>query len=403
MFGFNSEELFSKALQLEEPWYIEKVEFKNEELHMHIAFKKGFLFRNSENEKVAAYDTIEKVWRHLNFFQYKAYIHCNVPRIKSSKGIKMVEVPWSRANSGFTMLFEMFVMELAKVMSVKAIARIVKEYDTRLWRILKHYVLESRKKADYSEVSKIGIDETSVSGHHYITVGVDLEKSRVMAITEGKEAGTVDRIVEELEKHGCKKEQIKVATSDMSPAFTKGIKKNFENAVNVYDKFHVMKTINEALDAVRKRETRKNEVLKKSKYLFLKNRENLKKEQEEKLEKLMENEYLETSIVYKFKLQFQEIYNSMITKEEAQKRLEIWIKEACETKIKELRKLAKTIGTKVENILNYFEYRITNATLEGINSLIQLAKTRARGFKNIENFKTIIYLTSGKLDIRVSL
>ena len=137
--------------------------------------------------------------------------------------------------------------------------------------------------------------------------------------------------------------------------------------------------------------------------MFLKNRENLKKEQEEKLEKLMENEYLETSIVYKFKLQFQEIYNSMITKEEAQKRLEIWIKEACEAKIKELRKLAKTIGTKVENILNYFEYRITNATLEGINSLIQLAKTRARGFKNIENFKTIIYLTSGKLDIRVSL
>ena len=64
-------------------------------------------------------------------------------------------------------------------------------------------------------------------------------------------------------------------------------------------------------------------------------------------------------------------------------------------------KLAKTIGMKIENILNYFEYRITNATLEGINSIIQLAKSRARGFKNIENFKTIIYLTNGKLDICV--
>lgn len=402
MFGLNSEELFSKALQLEEPWYIEKVEFKNEELHMYIAFKKGFQFTNMEKEKVTAYDTIEKVWRHLNFFQYKAYIHCNVPRIKNSKGINMVEVPWSRANSGFTMLFEMFVMELSKVMSVKAIARLVKEYDTRIWRILRYYVSKAREKVDYSEVSKIGIDETSVSGHHYITVGVDLEKSRVMAITEGKEAETVDRIAEEIEEHGCKKENIKVATSDMSPAFTKGIKKNFENAMNVYDKFHVMKTINEALDKVRKREARKNEILKNSKYLFLKNRSKLKKEQEEKLDKLVENEYLETSVVYKFKLQFQEIYGLM-GKEEAQKRIEIWIKEACETKIKELRKLAKTIGTKMKNILNYFENRVTNATLEGINSLIQLAKTRARGFKNIENFKTIIYLTSGKLDIGVSV
>lgn len=169
----------------------------------------------------------------------------------------------------------------------------------------------------------------------------------------------------------------------------------------IYDKFHVMKTINEAIDKVRKREVHKNEILKNSKYLLLKNRTNLKEEQQEKLEILINSEYLETSKVYKYKLQFQEIYNSLITKEEAKERIKLWIKEASNTKIKELRKLAKTIGMKIENILNYFEYRITNATLEGINSIIQLAKSRARGFKNIENFKTIIYLTSGKLDICV--
>lgn len=402
MFGFNSEELFTKALQLEEPWYIEKVEFKNEELHMYVAFKKGFKFKNKENNETTAYDTIKKVWRHLNFFQYKAYIHCDVPRIKNSNGINMVDVPWSRPNSGFTMLFESFVIELSKIMSVKAIARIVKEYDTRIWRILGYYVSKAREEIDYSEVRKIGIDETSVSGHKYITIGVDLDKSRVISITEGKDASTVDRIAEDIEIHNCKKEQIKIATSDMSPAFTTGIKKNFKNAINVYDKFHVMKAINEILDNVRKREVNKNEILKNSKYLFLKNRSNLKEEQQEKLEILINSEYLETSIVYKYKLQFQEIYNSLITKEEAKERIKLWIKEASKTKIKELKKLAKTIGMKIENILNYFEYRITNATLEGINSIIQLAKIRARGFKNIENFKTIIYLTSGKLDICVN-
>lgn len=401
MFGFDSEELFTKALQLEEPWYIEKVEFKNEELHMYVAFKKGFKFKNKENNETTAYDTINKVWRHLNFFQYKAYIHCDVPRIKNSNGINIVEVPWSRPNSGFTMLFESFVIELSKIMSVKAISRIVKEYDTRIWRILGYYVSKARERVDYSEVTKIGIDETSVSGHNYITIGVDLDKSRVISITEGKDSSTVDRIASDVEKHKCNKEQIKIATSDMSPAFTTGIKKNFKNAINVYDKFHVMKTINETLDKVRKREVNKNEILKNSKYLFLKNKSNLNEEQQNRLEELINNEYLETSIVYKYKLQFQEIYNSLITKEEAKERIKIWIKESSNTKIKELKKLAKTIGMKIENILNYFEYRITNATLEGINSIIQLAKSRARGFKNIENFKTIIYLTSGQLDICV--
>lgn len=398
MFGFNSEELFTKALQLEEPWYIEKVEFKEEELHMYVAFKKGFKFRNRKNEEVTAYDTIDKVWRHLNFFQYKAFIHCGVPRIKTEKEIHMVDVPWSRPGSGFTLLFECLIIELSKVMSVKAISRIVKENDTKIWRILGYHVEKAREKADYSKVKKIGIDETSVSGHNYITVGVDLEKSRVISITEGKDTTTVDRVAEDMEKHGCKKEQIEIATSDMSPAFSTGIKRNFKNAINVYDKFHVMKLINEALDKVRKREVQKNEILKKSKFLYLKNRENLKEEQQEELDKLMEEEYLETSIVYRYKLQFQEIYNSMISKEEAKERIKYWMQEANNTKIKELRKLAKSIGMKIENILNYFENRLTNATLEGINSIIQLAKSRARGFKNIENFKTIIYLTSGKLD-----
>lgn len=402
MFELSNEELFTKALQLEEPWYIEKVEFKNEELHMYVAFKKGFKFKNKENEEITAYDTISKTWRHLNFFQYKAYIHCDVARIKSSTGINMIDVPWSRAGSGFTMLFESFILELSKIMSVKAISRIVKEYDTRIWRILGYYVNKAREVEEYCDVNKLGIDETSVSGHNYITIGVDLDKSRVISITEGKDTTTVDRIAKEIEEHKCKRENIKIVTSDMSPAFSIGIRRNFENAINVYDKFHVMKAINEALDKTRKRESSKNEILKNSKYLFLKNRNKLNQEQEEKLEKLLKSEYLETSIVYQYKLQFQDIYNSLITKEEAKQRIIIWMKEASTTKIKELKKLSKMIGMKIENILNYFENRITNATLEGINSIIQLAKTRARGFKNIENFKTIIYLISGKLNLCIN-
>lgn len=401
MFGFSNEDLFTKALQLQEPWYVEKIEFKNEELHMNIEFKKGYKFKNRNNEETTAYDTIAKTWRHLNFFQYKAYIHCNVPRIKSNNEINMVEVPWSRAGSGFTLLFESLILELAKVMTIKAISRIVGEHDTRLFRIVKHYVEEFRETVDYSNVTKIGIDETSVSGHNYITLGVDIDKSRVMYVTEGKNNTTVDRIAEDMEKHGCKKESIKIATSDMSPAFSTGIKNNFKNAINIFDKFHVMKLINESLDKVRKREVQHNEILKKSKFIFLKNRENLKQEQIIKLDEMLENEYLQTSIAYRFKVQFQKIYSEYLTKEEARIRIQIWMKNLVNSGIKEMKKLAKSIGTKLVNILNYFEHRFTNATLEGINSIIQMTKSRARGYRNIENFKIMIYLIGGKLDIKV--
>lgn len=405
MMGFNNEWLFTTALQLQEPWHIEKVDFTEEqELHMYIGFKKGYKFKIKEDEEGAtAYDTVKKTWRHLNFFQYKAYIHCDVPRIKHDNEINMVDVPWARPNIGFTLLFESFVIELAKVMTVNAISRIVGEHDTRLWRILRYYTNEARDRADYSVVEKIGIDETSVSGHNYITIAIDLGKSRVIGITEGKDHTTVDRIAKDMEKHGCNLKNIKVAASDMSPAFTTGIEENFKNAINVYDKFHVIKLINETLDKVRRREIQHNEILKNAKYIFLKNRDNLKPNQAIQLDELLENEHLQTSIAYKFKLQFQDIYNLMITKEEAEVRIKSWINNVIKTEIPELKKLAKSIGLKLVNILNYFEHRVTNATLEGMNSIIQMAKARARGFRNIENFKTIIYLIGGKLDISVTV
>lgn len=262
---------------------------------------------------------------------------------------------------------------------------------------------EARDRADYSDVKKIGIDETSVAGHNYITIAVDLGKSRVISITEGKDKTTVDRIATDIAAHGCNVDNIEVATSDMSPAFTTGIAVNFKNAINVYDKFHVIKLINEALDTIRKREVKHNEILKKAKYIFLKNKDNLKPKQATQLDELLENEHLQTSISYKFKLQFQDIYNLIITKEEAKVRIKAWINNVVKSGIPELKKPAKTIGLKLVNILNYFEHRVTNATLEGINSIIQMAKARARGFRNIENFKTIIYLIGGKLDISVTV
>ena len=96
-----------------------------------------------------AFDTVEKTWRHLNFFQHEAYLTARVPRTKCDKcGTHLVNVPWARSDSGFTLLFEAMIMALAKSMPGKTIAQFVNEHDTRLWRVLHHYVDDAREKAE---------------------------------------------------------------------------------------------------------------------------------------------------------------------------------------------------------------------------------------------------------------
>ncbi len=115
----NSTDIFKLALGLSSPWYVEVVEFldctseKGKELHLHLNFERGYQFSDSSGLSTTAYDTVDRVWQHLNFFQHRCYLHARVPRIKSGDGtIHQVQVPWARANSGFTLLFEAYAMLL---------------------------------------------------------------------------------------------------------------------------------------------------------------------------------------------------------------------------------------------------------------------------------------------------
>lgn len=113
----NSSEIFTLALGLAEPWYVSKVELiegeqSKKELHLWLSFTRGYRFTFGTKE-YTTYDTIDKTWRHLNFFEHLCYIHANVPRVQTEENKTiMVEVPWARKNSGFTLLFEAYSMLL---------------------------------------------------------------------------------------------------------------------------------------------------------------------------------------------------------------------------------------------------------------------------------------------------
>lgn len=402
-------DLFTAALNLQEPWKINKVEFvpdgknpKKMVLHIYIGFPRGSEFPvpgDSTGRKQTAYDTKESTWRHLNFFQYKTYIHARQPRVMDADGKpKLVSVPWARDGSGFTLLFEGWVVELAKHLPVSVIADMVEEYDTRLWRFIRHYVDEAREKADYSDVTGVGMDETSKKGRNYITVMVDLEHHRVIFVVDKKDASTVDKFVEDFRLHGGNADNISIVTCDMALGFKAGIRKNFPNAHTIIDKFHVIKNCNEDVDRTRKDEAKTNAILKHTKYLWLKNSDNLSEKQSAKKEKLMKK-HLKTARAYSMRVELQDIYEESDGHSEAESRLKKLVSWMMHSRLDHMKHFAGMLKDHWEEILNYFDYKYTNAILEGTNSIIQNIKCRARGFRNDEYFKTMIYLVCGQLDL----
>jgi len=404
---FDHEKLFGIALQMNEPLYVKQVEFNAEEgeLHIYIDFRKGSRFKCPvcDRENLEVHDTHEKTWRHLNFFQYKAYLHFRTPRtICPEHNIRLINVPWS-AGSGFTLLFEALIMQLSTCMPVSAIAKLVDENDTLLWRVIERYIEEAKQKADYSKIKSVGVDETaSKRGHNYVTIFVDMDKAQVVHVTEGKDASTIESFKEMLNEKEINPKQISNYSADMSPAFRKGIEENFPWANLTYDKFHVIKLMNEALDAVRRGESKEQEaLLKKTRYIWLYNPENLNESQSAKLAEL-KNMNLKTTRAYRIKLSLQDIYNNANDRDKAEIMLKFWYSWAIRSRLDPVRKFAKTVKEHWDGILNYFDSKLTNGILEGINSLVQTAKNRARGYRNTKNFISMIFLIAGKLNLNLA-
>jgi transposase len=401
------EALFSLALGITPPWEVTTVTFSKEEkrLDITIDFARGSTFPCPVcGAEAKAYDTKEETWRHLNFFQYEAYLHARVPRVdcpNSGCGIKKIVVPWARAGSGFTLLFEALVMALCRQMPVAAAAAILGEHDTRIWRVFNHYVESARAREDFSEVSRIGVDETSAKkGQDYVTFFFDLDQKRLLFGAPGKDHETVNAFVQDVKAHNGAPENITAACIDMSKAFIKGIKGALPNAEITFDHFHLIQLMNDALGKVRAEEARLfPELLKGSRYALLKNPENLTEKQDETLVRLSHFR-LQTGRAYLLKLALQDVYLAD-TRPDAEALLKSWYNWAIRSQIEPVKKVARTVKEHWNGILNWFDSKLTNGFLEGVNSLIQAAKARARGYRSTRNLINMAYLIAGKLDFRL--
>jgi transposase len=403
-----TKELFQMALNVTDPWFVSDLKFdkKAKRLDIHIDFKRGstFGYFDSESKKelvgLKAYDTKDKKWRHLNFFEHECYIHARVPRVKLPNGkVKLISTPWEGLSNGFTLLFEALAIQLCQAMPVKRVASITKTSDDKLWDMLEKYIDTTRQEENFENIDAIGLDETSrAKGHEYITLFVDLNERRTLFITEGKDNTTVARFAYDFQSHNGSIKNIKDVSCDMSPAFIKGVKENLPDATITFDKFHILKIINEAVDKVRKEEVSTNKLLKGTKYIWLKNYNNLTVKQKEALETLtMSKMNIKTLRAYNIRQSFQEIYQAK-TEDEFITYLNKWYYWATHSRLESIIKAAKTIKRHWDGVVQWYKSKINNGILEGLNSVIQAAKSKARGYKTFRNYKIMVYLLTGKLN-----
>jgi len=403
-----TKELFQMALNVTDPWFVSDLTFDadNKRLDVYIDFKQGSEFNyfdKNEDREIAglkAYDTKNKKWRHLNFFEHECYLHARVPRVKLPDGkIKLISTPWEGLSNGFTLLFEALLVQLCQSMPVNRVANIAKTSDDKLWNMLGSYIDTTRQEENFEKIDAIGLDETSrAKGHEYITLFVDLLQRRTIFITEGKDNLTVARFAYDFQNHNGSVEAVKDVSCDMSPAFIKGVTENLPNAKITFDKFHILKIINEAVDKVRKEEVGTNKLLKGTRYIWLKNYNNLTKKQKEELESLtMSKMNIKTLRAYNIRQSFQEIYQAK-TEDEFITYLNKWYYWATHSRLDPIIKAAKTVKRHWDGVVRWYKSKINNGILEGLNSVIQAAKSKARGYKTFKNYKIIVYLLTGKLN-----
>jgi transposase len=401
--------IFTSALKLSKPWKVLRTEFNEEdqELHLHIDFSRGTHFDCPTcQKKCPIHDTSEKIWRHLDFFQHKTYLHVRVPRSNcETHGVLQISLPWSRPESGFTLLFDSYVTTLARSMPVLAIARLTGEHDTRLWRSIHCQVENARAFVDMSNVTVIGMDETSVRKHHkYITVFNDIATSNVLFATPGKGHETIIPFKIDFSLHGGKAKNIKEVSMDMSPAFIRGVTEHLPQAKITFDKFHVSKIIHTALGDVRIAEQKEcpklAKILKGSRHALLTNIDNLNENNTNIVDKIAFSKLnLKTGRAWRLKLSFTDAYS--LDGDEGVAALNDWCSWAFRSQLQPMIDAARTIKRHWKGVINYFYSKVTNAVMESTNAKFQAARAIARGYRNARYAINILYLIAGGLNIPV--
>ena len=411
------ETLFTQALGLQAPWVVHEV--KLDTAARRIDFQIVCQARHlacpacgAEHQPV--HDRLTRSWRHLDFFQYEAWLHCPVPRVQCSDCAKttQVPVPWARPGSGFTALFEALALALCRDVPVRQAAALLRCQDKQLWRRIQHYVGQAREQEVFDDVSLIGIDETSLHrGQSYITVVHDLRAKRLLFATPGRDHQTVLDFVADLKAHGGNPADVEHVCMDMSAAYALGVAKALPQAQISFDRFHVIQMALQAMDEVRRQELREDgqrmraqlgsgpKVARQLTWGMRRNPVDWNKSHSHAMHWLQRSN-LKSARAWRLKMALQRVYAQAAehgNEDKAAQLLGRWISWARRCRLAPFKRLAGTLRDRMAAVVRGMLDDRSNAYVEAMNGQLQLAKRAARGFRTSKNFIAIAYLRMSKL------
>ena len=396
------EQLFTQALGLSPPWAVASVDFRQPEGAIYFAVEcqaKRLTCPACGAPEQPIHDRIDRRWQHLHFFQFRAYIDARLPRVACAVCGKtgQVEVPWSRPGSGFSLVMEAFVAALCQAMPVAHVARLIGVSDDRIWRVLRHHVDQARAQEDFGDVRRLGVDETSTRrGQRYVTLFHDADARRLLFATPGRDAKTFAAFADDLRAHGGAPEAIGDISMDMSQAFQSGARKQHPQAKITFDPFHVVALASRALDQVRRAEVKGVPDLKGSRWALLKDAGRWNRSQINQMHWLQRSR-LKTARAWRLKEALRAIYDSRPAVDEAERLLLRWISWARRSRLPAFKQLGATCKAHLAGIVEHFRSGLSNGFVEAMNSQIQAAKARAKGYATDRNLIAIAYLLCAKL------
>ena len=403
-----SVELYRQLLGLSEPWTVERVDLDvaKGRVEVFVGHAPGQRFTCPEcGQELAVYDHLgERTWRHLDSMQFLTYLHARPPRVSCAQhGVKQVRLPWAQAGGRFTHLFEALGVTVLRATNVKRAGEILRITWDEAWHIMERAVLRGRTAKGHSMPTLLGVDEKAIAkGHSYMTLVCDLQAATVEYIGEERREASLAAYFQAFPEQS--RQQIEAISLDMWPAYINACQAHVPQADHkmVFDRFHIMRHVLEALDKVRKREhktlmSQGDSRLAKSKYLWLYSQENVPQRSKEHFQMIKSME-LKTARAWALKESLRQLWNYQ-TLGWARRFWQRWYFWATHSRIAPMIEAAKLIARHLPNVMTYFNHRITNAVAEGLNSKIATIQKRAYGYRNPSHFKIAVYFHCGGLNL----
>lgn len=399
-------DFYAHSLGVKAPWRVAAVSILGDKrrVEVRVECREGTVWTDPETRQQAhVHGWRERRWRHLDTCEFETVVIAQIPRLKLPSGATMsVSVPWAEPGGRFTRRMEGHLVDILLCCRTHTgAARLAGITADEADGVLERAVARGLARRKEEAIPSLGIDEKAIRKHHrYATILSDIEGGRVYEVAEGRTTEAAAGLLRDLPE--AVRASIEAVAMDMWPAYMRAVTEQLPEASIVFDRFHVSKHLNEAVDKVRRGEHRElsaagNLLLAGTKYQWLKTHGDMRLKSAVEFRGLLVHE-LQTGTAWSLKEMFRHFWTYR-SPAWAMRFFDSWLESVKASGLKPMEKVAAMLADHASGLFNYLFFPITNAAAEGLNSMIQHLRVAARGLPKFKNFRARILFHLGKLEL----